>query len=296
MGIVLERRALIPLALSAGFSVFSGVGCSATVSGSGTVDAEPRLTTSAVVVVERMVDPVGSSRAEASARFVRVAAPVSTEEALQAIGAAVALPTADRCAPLALLAAASPLAEPAPVVELVDVGSVSLDAEGRETHLVSRLLPDVTDVVSGLVYARTADPSLLPAESRYTLRVGGRPDLAAFEITAAAPADPANVQVGGLEADGTVAVTGASLPFSWPSGAEGDVVYVDIQPGAFRCVLGGKSAPDDSLLRAVVPTALLGDSGTLVVHRLRSEPLVAQGLEGGELRFDFGRALSYVRR
>jgi len=256
------------------------------------VDAEPRLTTSAVVLVERMVDPVGSSRAEASARFVRVAAPVSTEEALQAIGAALALPGAGHCAPLALLTAASPLAEPAPVVELVDVGSVALDAEGRETRLVSRLLPDV----SGLVYARTADPALLPAETRYTVRVGGRSDLAAFEIAASAPADPSNVIVGGTDADGTVVVSGPSLPFSWPSGAESDVVYVDIQPGALRCVLGGESTTGDALLHATVQTALMGDSGTLVVHRLRSEPLIAQGLEGGELRFDFGRSLSYVRR
>jgi hypothetical protein len=290
---VLNRCAFTALALSAGFS---GVACSAAVSGSGAVDAEPRLTTSAVVLVERMVDPVGSSRAEASARFVRVAAPVSTEEALQAIGAALALPGAGHCAPLALLTAASPPAEPAPVVELVDVGSVSLDAEGRETRLVSRLLPDVTDVVSGLVYARTADPSLLPAETRYTVHVGGRSDLAAFEITALAPADPANVVVGGTDADGMVVASGPSLAFSWPSGAESDVVYVDIQPGALRCVLGGESTTGDALLRATVQTALLGDSGTLVVHRLRSEPLVAQGLEGGELRFDFGRALSYVRR
>jgi hypothetical protein len=259
-------------------------------------DAEARLSTSAVVVVERMVDPAGGSRAEASARFVRVTSPVSTDEALQAIGAAVILPAAGHCVPLASLSSASPLTEPAPVVELIDVGSVSLDAEGRQTHLVSRLLPDVTDVVSGLVYARTADPTLLPAESRYTLRVGGRSDLAPIELTALAPADPTNVLTGGTDVDGTLVVTGPALAFSWPSSAEADVLYVDVQPGGVRCVLGGETTASDPLVRASIQTALLGDSGTLVVHRLRSEPFVAQGLESGELRFDFGRSLSYVRR
>jgi hypothetical protein len=263
---------------------------------SGTGDAEVRLSTSAVVVVERMVDPAGGSRAEASARFVRVASPVSTDEALQAIGAALVLPAAGHCVPLTSLSSASPLSEPAPVVELVDVGSVSLDAEGRETHLVSRLLPDVTDVVSGFVYARTTDPTLLPAESRYTLRVGGRSDLAPIELTASAPADPTNVLTGATtDADGTLVVTGSSLAFSWPAGAEADVLYVDLQPGGVRCVLGGETTAGDPLVHASIQTALLGDSGTLVVHRLRSEPFVAQGLEGGELRFDFGRSLSYVR-
>jgi hypothetical protein len=289
-----RRSPALALAWSAGVAGFAGLGCSATVS-SSTGDAEARLSTSAVVVVERMVDPAGGSRAEASARFVRVASPVSTDEALQAIGAAVILPAAGHCVPLASLSSASPLTEPAPVVELIDVGSVSLDAEGRQTHLVSRLLPDVTDVVSGLVYARTADPTLLPAESRYTLRVGGRSDLAPIELTALAPADPTNVLTGGTDVQGTLVVTGPALAFSWPAGAEADVLYVDLQPGGVRCVLGGETTAGDPLVRASIQTALLGDSGTLVVHRLRSEPFVAQGLEGGELRFDFGRSLSYVR-
>jgi hypothetical protein len=283
---------LLALAVAAGFGA---LGCSATVSASAAGDAEPRLTTSAVVVVERLVDPAGSPRAEVSARFVRVASPVSTEDAVKAIGAALVLPPAGHCVPLASLSGSSMLAEPAPVVELVDVGSVVLDADGRETRLVSRMLPDVTDVVSGMVYARTADPALLPAEGRYTLRVGGRSDLAAFEIVSTAPADPSNVVTSAPEVNGTLEVAGASLSFSWPSGTEGDVVYVDVQPGAIRCVLGDESPAGDPLSRSSIPTALLGDSGTLVVHRLRSEPLVAQGIEGGELRFDFGRSVTYVR-
>jgi hypothetical protein len=287
--ILLYRRSLaIALALP-------GVGCSATVSATSG-DAEPRLTTSAIVVVERMVDSAGASRAEASARFVRVAAPASTEEAFRAIGATLVLPASGHCVSFAALSGVSLLAEPAPVVELVDVGSVSLDADGRETHLASRLLPDVTDIVSGVVYARTADPGLLPADSRYTVRVGGGSDLPPFEVLASAPADPDNVLTDGATVGGSLVVSGPSLTFSWPPGADGDVVYVDLQPGAQRCVLAGEAVAGDPLVRASIQTALLGDSGTLVVHRMRSGALVSQGLEGGELRFDFGRSLSYVRR
>jgi hypothetical protein len=274
----------------------AAAGCSATVSGSGAGDAEPRLLTSAVVVVERMVDAAGSSHAEASARFVRVAAPTSTEEALRAIGATLTLPPAGQCVPFASLSAGSPVGEPAPVVELVDVGFVSVDADGRQTRLVSRLLPDVTDVVSGVVYAKTADPGLLPSAGLYTLRVGGRADVPAFEVSAQAPPDPADVSLDATDPDGTLVVNQPSIRFSWPPSVDGDLVYVDVQPGALRCTLAGRVATDPALIQASLPTAALGDSGTLTIHRLRSEPLVSQGIEGGELRFDFGRSLAYVRR
>ncbi|HEX3344432.1 MAG TPA: hypothetical protein VHS09_07650, partial [Polyangiaceae bacterium] len=64
------------------------LGCAGTVSGpSEGVDAEPSSTTSAVVAIERTADSAEGSRAEASARFIRVVAPSSADDALRAIGA-----------------------------------------------------------------------------------------------------------------------------------------------------------------------------------------------------------------
>jgi hypothetical protein len=264
-------------------------------------DAETSTTTSAVVIVERAVGGSGGAtrpdRAETSARFVRVLASSSTRDALRTIGASLDLPPRASCASIAGLASGGDAAVPAPVVELLDVGAVSLETNGSETRLVPRQLPDVTDVVSGVVYARTADPVLFPAGSRYVVRVSGGPDVDPFEVSASAPADPTDVKASGEEGPaGLIVPAGSAVEITWPAEATEDVLYVDVQPAAFRCTLeDGSGAPGDRA-RASVPPALIDDAGTLVVHRVHREALVARGLESGELRFDFSRTIPYTRR
>ncbi len=272
-------------------------GCAGTVSGSGAPgDAEPSASTSAVVIVERTVDATQGTRATASARFVRVSTPSSRLEGLRAIGAAGDLPARGACATVTSLTGGVATDEPAPVVELVDVGTVSLIAGSTETRLVPRQLPDVTDVVSGVVYARATDPAGLPAGVRYAVHVGGRTDLGAFDVSAVAPADPADIHVAGENPDGSLVVVGRepALDLTWAPDAASDVVYVDVQPAAVRCVLGGgEGGGGDN--HGSLPASLLDDRGSLVIHRLHREPLRAQGLEGGEIRFDFARSVAYVR-
>ena len=53
---------------------------------------------------------------------------------------------------------------------------------------------------------------------------------------------------------------------------------------------------DEPRAHATVPASLVDEAGTLVVHRMHREALVARGLEGGEVRFDFSRSVAYVRR
>ncbi|MDP9037255.1 MAG: hypothetical protein M3O50_20850, partial [Myxococcota bacterium] len=69
----------------------AAAGCAGTVS-SETVDANTTASASAIVIVERTVDSAHGARAEASARFVRVATPATSSEALRAIGAEIDLP------------------------------------------------------------------------------------------------------------------------------------------------------------------------------------------------------------
>jgi hypothetical protein len=260
-------------------------------------DAEPS-TTSAILIVDRTIDPSGGPRAEASARFMRFSAPSSIRDALRAIGATVDLPAPGTCVGLAALAgsAAPGSAAATPWVELVDVGAVSLEVSGRETHLVARQLPDVTDVVTGVVYARAADAALFPAASRYVVHVNGGPEVDPFEVSAAAPADPADVRIAGEDATGLTVPAGTPIEVGWTPDASDDSLFVDVQPAAVRCTLdnGQHSAPSPA--RATVPAALLDEAGTLVVHRMHREALVARGLERGELRFDFSRSVAYVRR
>jgi hypothetical protein len=273
------------------------LGCTGSVSDPASSGDAETTSTSAVVIVERAVGATGEPRAETSARFVRVSSPSSTRDALRTIGASIDLPTRATCASIAGLASGVAPAGPTPVVALLDVGAVSLEANGKETRLAPRQLPDVTDVVSGVVYARTADAALFPAGNRYVVRVSGGLEIDPFEVSAAAPADPADVKANGEETPGTLIVTaGAPVEFAWTSDATDDLLYVDVQPAAYRCTLeDGLNAAGDQA-RASVPASLLDDAGTLVVHRVHREALVARGLESGELRFDFSRAVSYTRR
>ncbi len=280
------------------------VGCTSAVSdpaSAGAGDADSARTTSAVVTVERAVDATGASRVDTSARFARVPATTSTQGALRAIGAELDLPAPGSCASITGLAEAPRAPQDAatsgaPVVELVDVGAVTLETGGRETHLVPRQLPDVTDVVSGVVYARGADPALFPSSATYTLHVGGGPEVEAFDVTATAPADPSDVHVSGDDPSTGVAVTaGAPIEVSWATGGAGDVVFIDVQPAGFRCLLDDGAGASADASHATVPASLVDDAGTLTIHRVHREPLAVHGLAGGEIRFDFSRSVAYGR-
>lgn len=273
--------ALVPLAAST-------LGCAGTVSGSADgLDAETATTTSAVVAVERTSDSAEGSRAEASARFIRVTAAASTSDALRAIGASIELPAPGSCEAISSLGDA-PVGQ-VPFVELLDVGDVTLQADGAETRLAARQLPDVTDVVNGMVYARATDPSLLPAATRYDVHVAGAQGLGSFDVSAMAPSDPDDVRISGEDAPGILVATGATVDMTWPPQGADDLVYVDVRPNGVRCVL-------DDTGRGSVSTMFFDDTGTLVVHRLRRESLVARGIDAGEVRFDFARTVTYVRR
>jgi hypothetical protein len=280
----LDRWALLPC-------LFAAIGCTGTVSGSPeAADAESMSTTSAIVVVERTTDMTQGSSAEASARFVRVTAPASAQDALRAIGATLNLPARGSCASLASLEGpvkAGGWASGAPVVELIDVGAVSLEVGGEQTRLLPRQLPDVTDVVSGVVYARATDPALLPASTRYVVHVGGGHDLAPVDVEATAPAEPSEVRITGETPQGVVVAAGPWVSFAWTAGAN-DLVYVDVRPNGPRCVF-------DEVGAAAIPTSSFDSAGTLVVHRVRQERLPVRGIDTSEVRFDFARTVAYVR-
>jgi len=272
----------------------AALGCAGTVSSAAPGGDAEATTTIALVIVQRTVDAT-SARAQSSARFVRFAPSLSPDDALRAIGAAIDLPPIDTCASSAPVPAEATTDESPPVVELVDMGEVSLDADGASTRLVPRLLPDVTDVVSGVVYARSGELALLPPALPYVIRAAGRPGLLSFEAPVVAPSDPTDVRVTGEDAQGAIAVTGGPLEITWPPDGTTDRIYVDVQPAGVRCSLGdGTGAPREG--RATLPASLLGDSGTLSLHRLRRQPLHPLGLAGGEVRFDFARSLPYVRQ
>jgi hypothetical protein len=196
------------------------------------------------------------------------------------------MPARGSCASVATLAA-SP-ASVTPVIELLGVGTVSLEAGGMQTRLLPRQLPDVTDVVSGVVYARATEPSLLPAATPYVVHVGGAADLAPVDFTATAPTDPSEVHIGGEDASGVVVASGPWVSFSWAPEAADGLLYVDVRPSGVRCAF-------EDVGVAAMSTLYLDGDGTLVVHRVRRERLRAPGIDSTEVRFDFARTLAYVR-
>jgi hypothetical protein len=277
-------------------AAIGGLGCAGNVSGSPAGGDAEATTTHAVVIVERKVDGIDGVHAEASARFIRVPAWSSMNEAFRAIGAALDLPTPGTCASQTY-GAGRTSGETVPVVELSDVGAVALEVVGgRSTHLLPRQLPDVTDVVTGVVYARAIEAASLPAGAPYVLHVGGAPGFGAFDVAAIAPGDPSDIHISGEGPAGKLVASGASVDLTWAPDRADDVIYADVQPAGVRCVFSGSSATGgDGLAHGSVSTSLFDDAGALVIHRLRREPVIARGVDDGEVRFDFARSVSYVR-
>jgi len=270
-------------------------GCSANVVPSAeATDAEASASTSvAVVAVERsaVAGPAGDvARAEAVVRVVRARSGAVDEDALRMVGATLDVPALGACAPTAAVGRSAGRA-----VQLVDVGVVTLEAGGASTTLLPRRLPDVADLVSGIVYARTADGETMPARGRYDLRVAGTRGEAGFTVSATAPGDLSDVRVAGRDArSGLVSLAPNSpVDVTWEPGAAEDVVYVDVvaAAGALRCAF-----VDAAGHGTVAAASLAGmEEGTLAIHRLHREPFRGR-VEAGEVRFDFGRVLAFTRR
>jgi hypothetical protein len=299
----------------------SFVGCTGTVATTaGSLGDADSTVTQALVLVERIGDPAEGTRAAASARFARVASGVSDADTLRAIGASLDLPARGSCARI-VASDGTGAAEPSPVVELLDMGRVSIETSGPSgsvTALVPRQLPYVTDVVTGTVYARAAEAAVLPASSQYVIHVAGAAGttgIAGFDVVAVAPNDASDIAIAEETAPGKIVLGNATLNFSWPSPAASptaslnpasDFVYVEVQPSGVRCTLGDglpAALPGDTdllgpLAHGSVPTALLDDAGSIVVHRVHIQPLQplqAPGIGSGAIRFDFARVVAYTR-
>ncbi len=269
------------------------VGCSAPVAASSeTADAEATSPAAAIVVVERTSGPGEGTRAEAIARFVQMRSGVVDEQALRMIGAAVEFPALGACAQVGRGLGDAP----ARAVKLADVGGISLEANGVKTALAARQLPDVADLVSGVVYTGRGESALFP-QARYTLRSTGTAEVDALEVNATAPAEPADLRVASQDGRAAVLlVPGVAVDLTWERGTGLDLVYVDVASRdagtpVTRCLYTDTG-------RATLPSAALGtiDEGTLSLHRLHREAFRARGLESGEVRFDFARAVAFTRR
>lgn len=251
-------------------------GC-ATVVGSEATDAEASAVTG-VIVVEQTTG-TGGPHAEVSARFVKVHGPID-DASLRLAGAQLVMPAAGECS----LLVDEPLRPSR--VELLSAGTLEVESASGKSTLQPRRLPDVTDLVSGVLYtARTEQ-----VHGKVRVRAAGaEPDVAPLVVEATAPAELTGVRVAGVEPKGAEAVSlGSSrVELTWDAGSPADLVYVDVlATGAptTRCAFSDQGHG---------ALTLSSQNGTMVVHRLHREPLV--GFERGELRFDVARIFAFTR-
>lgn len=264
-------------------------GCSGQVV--ATADADTAVT-QALLSVE-LIAPAGererAARTHASARFLRM--PSSTDEGLAShlVGAALELPAIGQCASVAPFEEERgiPLGAFGPI-DLVDVGVVTIEAGAAHAALAARAFPDVVDLVSGVVYTtRDADDSF-PAPSLYRFDVTGSAQLPATRIEVVAPPLPEAVHIGEqpLGAD-PVDVPREALALRWDKGSGDDLVYVDLTSYEHaRLVRVRCTFTDDGA--ALIPASALPDASTagLALHRVHRQPVVGEGFDGGEVRFD----------
>jgi len=275
------------------FGMLALVGCTTNVSPSAeAADAEVTAAATGIVVVEGSNANEGS-RSEAVARFVRARAGVVDDDALRMVGATVDFPAVGSCESLATLHSASA----ARSIALLDVGGVTLMAGDAVTTLQARQVPDVADLVSGVVYSARADE--LPSKSAYVLRIDGSADLdvPAFVVSAMSPGEPLDVRVAGDDGRGGAVAASAvgTVDVTWEAGEGDDAIYIDV--GAASAAPATRCLFDDSG-HAALPASAFGtiEDGTLAVHRLHREAFHARGVEPGEVRFDFARVVAFTRR
>jgi hypothetical protein len=256
--------------------LFAATGCAGVVSASAEEADAQSTSVTGVVVVDRTVSGEETSRSEASARFVRLRGAIDVG-ALRLAGAGLDLPAVGEC---------SLVADPTSTrsVELLDVGAISIEHAGQRVALAQRQVPDVVDLVSGSVYSARIDDALVPSGADVAVMVTGGAEVPAFSVRAKTPDAPSNVRLSGLDQ--------RAVSLDWNAGH--DAIYVDIGAGwrrpeaTTRC-----SFADDG--HATIPVSAFGDEGVVTVHRVRREKLSIPGLDGGELRFDFARAITYRR-
>lgn len=283
-------------------------GCSAIVAEPAEgADSEPEPVL-AIFELQQATDPADGSlvKARGSARFLRAAGGPIDDIALKTAGADVELPPPSTCMRLAERSVW--LADEVRAVALEDVGPVTIDYAGTRTELGARRLPEVVDLVQGVVYAggwmsglresRTLgstsyDHAALPHRA-VSYRVAGSREasVSAFDVTVGAPRGLDDIRVNGDLASSVIALdSDAPIELAWSARPARDIIYVDVtasDSSIMRCAFEGDGA-------GAIPTDDLARNGMLTIHHFHREQIDTDSPEQGEVRVDVSRALRFER-
>lgn len=248
------------------------------------LDADVATRTEGVVFVERVTE-AGSARVHVGGRFFRSQG-VAAESLPELVGAP---PTGASVGCAEQGAMAEALDSSHAEVQLLDVGIIDARADAFSARMSPHRLPDLWNVVSGVVYGLDGDLSA----GAWQFVAAGDPATArgAFDVSGVPPEAIGDLRVG----DATVTPQGSAialprrgpLALRWSRGLATDRVALVFEgSGTISC-----GARDDGTLDLDGPNTdrvreLLREGGTLSVHRLRAVPFAASGIDRATLVFD----------
>ena len=263
---------------------FGALGCSVTATADSADASDVSASQAALVTVERTSDP---AKTEVVARLVRVVGPGTLDEpALRLAGVSDDLPGLGTCVAPSVRAQASAVRS----LELADLGQVTAELGGAPVGLTARHVPDPAGVLSGVVYnARLVEPSAVEGRKLVVRTAPSDPE-AAFVAEVRVPADVSDLRIGGQDPRELTTAPGPA-ELTWLAGEPEDVIVVDVRAQgrpSVRCAFADAG-------RGVLP--LLGDDGTLVVHRVHRERfrLDKSRRDDGEIRFDTSKTFVFSR-
>ncbi|MDP3275427.1 MAG: hypothetical protein Q8Q09_09555 [Deltaproteobacteria bacterium] len=241
----------------------------------------------ALLVIERNAGESLTPSAQIGARFVRYTG--IPAEVLPSLLGTPALPAELGCHVLSDDLQMAPRAE----VQLVNVGALDVHSDGQAIHLVPRRVPDLFQLVSGVVYA--AEGEL--AGSRWQFRAEGNrhASVPSFEVEALAPSSLLSVTLDAQSVAPSSTLTLGTAPhvLRWSRGESSDRVTITFEPASpdasqpvIRCVADDSlgvfqldSAWSDRVTRTL-------PGGRVTVHRMRTRPFALQGFESAAVVFD----------
>ncbi len=280
IGVLRLFRIVVPcLGLGALAAACTGAGADTS------ADADVSSRSEGIVFVERVDDGSGA-RVHVGGRFVR-ATGIAADGLWELVGAPPSPPPSgcvERTASADL--ADSVRAE----VQLLDLGAITARSESLSTRMVPHRLPDLWNVVSGVVYGADGDGA--GASWQFTGTGDAASGRGAFDVAGSAPEPLGDVRLGDQPLPSTVGAAWllprqGAISVRWSHGSVADRVAVVVEgAGTLTC-----GARDDGSLDLDGATAdrareLLRQGGTLAVHRLRTVPFTVRGVDRASLVFD----------
>jgi hypothetical protein len=176
-------------------------------------------------------------------------------------------------------------------VELLSIGDISVRAGGRTQQLSPRLFPDLAATASGWFYAGNGE---LAAElDEYTIGAPGEQGVGRFELSVAAPADVAALDVAGVGLDDGGALSRAhDAELTWEPEDLRDRIELEVYAGT--SVLSCTVRDDGHFVLPQTKLVSLESDpqASLVARRVRVISADMQGIETAYVRVATSRKLA----